>query len=59
MSSDCSVRATEAASALRIAAQDFQGFLLHQPRVAIEMLRGMVLRLREVQERVDAWAGLG
>ena len=53
------VKAAERVGALRIAADEFQGFLLHQPRVAVEMLKGLVQRLREVQERIDAWAGLG
>jgi CRP-like cAMP-binding protein len=51
------VRAAEHVDALRIGSEEFQGFLLHQPRVALAMLKGLVERLREVQERVDSWAG--
>lgn len=51
------VKAADRVDALRIGSEDFQGFLLHQPRVAVAMLKGLVERLREVQERVDAWAG--
>jgi CRP-like cAMP-binding protein len=47
----------ERVDALRIGSEEFQGFLLHQPRVAIAMLKGLVDRLREVQERIDSWAG--
>jgi CRP-like cAMP-binding protein len=47
----------ERVDALRIGSEEFQGFLLHQPRVAIAMLKGLVERLREVQERIDSWAG--
>jgi CRP-like cAMP-binding protein len=47
----------ERVDALRIGSDEFQGFLLHQPRVSIAMLKGLVERLREVQERIDSWAG--
>jgi CRP-like cAMP-binding protein len=47
----------ERVDAFRIGSEEFQGFLLHQPRVAIAMLKGLVDRLREVQERIDSWAG--
>jgi CRP-like cAMP-binding protein len=47
----------ERVDAFRIGSEEFQGFLLHQPRVAIAMLKGLVERLREVQERIDSWAG--
>jgi K+:H+ antiporter len=53
------VRAADRLDALRIGADEFQRFLLQHPRVALSMLQSMVGRLREVQERVDAWAGLG
>jgi CRP-like cAMP-binding protein len=52
------VKAEDSVDALRIGAEDFQAFLLHQPRVAVAMLRSLVERLREVQERIDAWAGV-
>jgi CRP-like cAMP-binding protein len=51
------VRAREAVEALRIPADGFQVFLLEHPRVAVTMLRSLVERLREVQERVDSWMG--
>lgn len=50
------VKAGDRVDTLRIGADDFQGFLLRQPRVAASMLRSLVERLREVQERLDAWA---
>ena len=52
------VKAAERVDALRIGSEEFQGFLLHQPRVAVAMLRSLVERLREVQERIDSWAGV-
>lgn len=51
------VKVAERVDALRIGSEEFQGFLLHQPKVAIAMLKGLVDRLREVQERIDSWAG--
>jgi CRP-like cAMP-binding protein len=51
------VKAADRVDALRIGSEEFQGFLVHQPRVAIAMLKSLVERLREVQERIDAWAG--
>jgi len=51
------VKATEPVEALRIDAQGFQSFLLERPRLAVAMLRALVERLREVQERIDAWIG--
>jgi CRP/FNR family transcriptional regulator, cyclic AMP receptor protein len=51
------VRAAEHVDALRIGSEEFQGFLVHQPRVAVAMLKSLVERLREVQERIDSWAG--
>lgn len=44
--------------ALRIGTEEFQRFLLHQPGVAVAMLKSLVERLREVQERIDSWAGV-
>jgi len=49
------VKATEAAEALRIPADAFQSFLLDHPSVAISMLKALVVRLREVEQRIDAW----
>lgn len=52
------VKAAEPLEALRIGAAELENFLLHQPRVTLAMMRSLVERLREVQERVDAWAGV-
>jgi CRP-like cAMP-binding protein len=52
------VIADERVDALRLGADELERFLLHQPRVALEMLRSLVARLREAQERIDAWAGV-
>lgn len=51
------VKAQERVEAFRIPAPAFQAFLESHPRVAIAMLRALVERLREVQERVDSWMG--
>lgn len=53
------VSAEERVEALMITAEDFRRFLLENPSVAVAMLKGAVERLREVQERVDAWMGTG
>jgi CRP-like cAMP-binding protein len=49
------VKATEAVEALRIPADEFRSFLLDHPSVAISMLKALVGRLREVEQRIDAW----
>ena len=49
------VTATERVEALRIPADAFQSFLLDHPTVAISMLKASVERLREVEQRIDAW----
>lgn len=49
------VKAAEPVEALEILGEDFQSFLLQHPRVAISMLKAVVERLREVQQRIDAW----
>jgi CRP-like cAMP-binding protein len=41
--------------ALRISAEGFQQFLVQRPRVALSMMKALVLRLREVEQRIDAW----
>jgi len=43
--------------ALAIPADAFQAFLLEHPRVALSMMRFLVTRLREVEQRIDAWMG--
>ncbi len=49
------VKATERVEALRIPADAFQSFLLEHPSVAVSMLKAIVDRLREVEQRIDAW----
>jgi len=49
------VRADGEVQALRILAERFQEFLLQRPRVALSMMKALVLRLREVEQRIDAW----
>ena len=49
------VKATERVEALRIPADAFQAFLLQHPSVAVSMLKEIVDRLREVEQRIDAW----
>ena len=41
--------------ALRIPAERFHDFLLQNPSVAVGILEQVVERLREVQDRVEAW----
>lgn len=48
-------RAEGPLKALRISSEDFGSFLLDHPHVAIGMLRALTLRLREVEQRIDAW----
>lgn len=49
------VRAAEPVEALKISADGFQSFLIEHPGVALSMLRAVVERLREVEQRIDAW----
>jgi CRP-like cAMP-binding protein len=49
------VKAVEPVEALKIPAEGFQSFLLEHPGVALSMLRAVVDRLREVEQRIDAW----
>jgi CRP-like cAMP-binding protein len=49
------VRAETAVRALKIPAEEFQTFLLEHPSVAVAMLKAIVERLREVEQRIDAW----
>ena len=53
------VRSAEPVLALRIDANVFNSFLLDHPTIAVAMLRATIERLREVQERIDAWMGTG
>jgi CRP-like cAMP-binding protein len=54
---EATVKAVEPLVALRIAADDFQAFLAENPRIAVGMLKSLVERLREVQDRLDTWIG--
>jgi monovalent cation:H+ antiporter, CPA1 family len=52
---EATVKAVEPVEALRIPADGLQAFLLENPRVAVGMLKSLVERLREVQDRRDTW----
>jgi CRP-like cAMP-binding protein len=54
---EATVKAVEPVQALRIPADDLQVFLADNPQVAVGMLRSLVERLREVQDRLDTWIG--
>jgi CRP-like cAMP-binding protein len=54
---EATVKAVEPVEALRIPADDFQAFLAANPQVAVGMLKSLVERLREVQDRLDTWIG--
>jgi CRP-like cAMP-binding protein len=54
---EATVKAVEPLQALRIAGDDFQAFLSANPQVAVGMLKSLVERLREVQDRLDTWIG--
>jgi CRP/FNR family transcriptional regulator, cyclic AMP receptor protein len=54
---EATVKAVERVEALRIPADEFQEFLAANPRVAVGMLKSLVERLREVQDRLDTWIG--
>lgn len=49
------VRAKDEVQALRISADRFREFLAERPGVALSMMKVLVLRLREVEQRIDAW----
>lgn len=48
------VRAVAPLHVLKVDADDFQS-LVERPRIALSMLRTLALRLREVEQRIDAW----
>ena len=54
---EATVKAVEPVEALRIPADGLQAVLQENPRVAVGMLRSLVERLREVQDRLDTWIG--
>ena len=49
------VTAIEAVEALRVPAERFREFLVQNPTVAVAILEQVVDRLREVQDRVEAY----
>ena len=51
------VKAIEPVDALKIPAAQFQELLLDHPSLALAMMKTLVERLREVEERIDAWMG--
>ena len=54
---EASVKAAEPVEALRIPGDEFQAFLADNPQIARGMLKSLVERLREVQDRLDTWIG--
>src|SRR5262245_15713 len=52
------VTALDAFEALEIEVDDLDAFLRENPGVAIGMLKVVAERLREVEERLDAWMGV-
>jgi CRP-like cAMP-binding protein len=54
---EATVKAVEPVEALRIPADGLQAVLLENPKVAVGMLKSLVGRLREVQDRLDTWIG--
>jgi CRP-like cAMP-binding protein len=51
------VKSIEPVEALKIPAVQFQQLLLDHPSLALAMMKTLIERLREVEERVDAWMG--
>jgi CRP/FNR family transcriptional regulator, cyclic AMP receptor protein len=49
------IRAEGDVRTLRISAKGFREFLFQHPGVALSMMKALVLRLREVEQRIDAW----
>jgi CRP-like cAMP-binding protein len=49
------VRAVEPVRALKVPADAFRSLLLEHPELGIALLSTLVLRLREVEQRIDAW----
>jgi CRP-like cAMP-binding protein len=54
---EATVKAVEPLEALQIPAGEFQTFLAANPEIAVGMLKSLVERLREVQDRLDTWVG--
>ena len=51
------VKAVEPVETLKIPAEAFRGFLEAHPAVTLSILQAVVDRLREVEQRIDAWMG--
>ena len=49
------VKAESDVESVMIRADAFQSFLLEHPAVALSMMKQLVIRLREVEQRIDAW----
>jgi CRP-like cAMP-binding protein len=49
------VKAEADVEAIKIGAEEFQAFLLAHPAVGLSMMKQLVIRLREVEQRIDAW----
>jgi CRP-like cAMP-binding protein len=49
------VQAVGTLTTLRVPAEAFQDFLLEHPRVGLSIMKQLVIRLREVEQRIDAW----
>ena len=49
------VKAESDVEAIKIGADSFQSFLLAHPAVSLSMMKQLVIRLREVEQRIDAW----
>jgi CRP-like cAMP-binding protein len=49
------VKAESDVEAIKIGADEFQAFLVEHPVVSLSMMKQLVLRLREVEQRIDAW----
>jgi CRP-like cAMP-binding protein len=51
------VKAVEPVQALKVPAEAFRALLLDHPELTVKILQTVIERLREVQERIDAWIG--
>ena len=49
------VRAVEPVRALRVETDALLPLLLERPELAVALLKTLVVRLREVEQRIDAW----
>jgi CRP-like cAMP-binding protein len=49
------VKAESDVEAIKIGAEEFQAFLIEHPAIALSMMKQLVLRLREVEQRIDSW----